>query len=127
MPEEPRTPPGLLLCDDLLFASRVTATARSLGLEVQIARTTVDLLERARCHQPGGIILDLAFPDLALTTLLHELRTACPGGVRVIAYGSHVDTDSLRAARQAGCDPVLPRSKFALELPEQLASWLCVP
>jgi hypothetical protein len=44
----------------------------------------------------------------------------------VVAYGSHVDTERLRAARSAGCDPVLPRSKFVEELPKALPQWLLV-
>jgi CheY-like chemotaxis protein len=127
MPEPPRTPSGLLLCDDLLFASRITGTARSLGLEVHVARTTDELLTLARRHRPQGVLLDLNCPGLVLATVLEELRSACPSGARVIAYGSHVDTETLRAARQAGCDPVLPRSKFVEELPHQLAPWLAAP
>jgi hypothetical protein len=41
----------------------------------------------------------------------------------VLAYGSHVDTDTLRAARAAGCDPVWPRSKFIEELATALPGW----
>ena len=33
-----------------------------------------------------------------------------------MAFGSHVDTEALAAARAAGCDPVMPRSKFTAEL-----------
>jgi len=35
-----------------------------------------------------------------------------------VAFGSHVDTEALAAARAAGCDPVMPRSKFSMELHE---------
>ena len=31
---------------------------------------------------------------------------------RVMGYGSHVEKELLQAARDAGCDPVLPRSQF---------------
>ena len=43
---------------------------------------------------------------------------------RMVAYGSHVDAAVLRAAREAGCDPVLPRSKFVEELPRALPEWM---
>jgi hypothetical protein len=42
---------------------------------------------------------------------------------RVVAYGSHVDTATLKAARASGCDPVLPRSKFVEDLPRELPRW----
>ncbi len=38
---------GLLLSDDLMFASRIAGTARALGLEVPQARTADALIELA--------------------------------------------------------------------------------
>jgi CheY-like chemotaxis protein len=124
MAEDTSRPPGLLLCDDLIFASRITGTARSLGWEVKTARSPDALVELAHRHSPGGVIVDLACPGLVLEDLLQRLRGGCATMPRVIAYGSHVDTEVLRAARAAGCDPVLPRSKFVEDLPQELPSWL---
>jgi hypothetical protein len=42
----------------------------------------------------------------------------------VAAFGSHVDTETLRAARAAGCNVVWPRSKFAEELEAALPAWV---
>ena len=44
--------------------------------------------------------------------------------VPTVAYGSHVDKDRLDAARAAGCDEVLPRSRFSSELPAWLRRYL---
>lgn len=115
--------PGLLLSDDLIFASRISGTASALGLTVQTARTAEALLALARRQAPGCVILDLANPGLALPDLLRGLRAACSPPPRVVAYGAHVDAAGLRAAREAGCDLVLPRSKFVEELPRQLPAW----
>ena len=49
---------------------------------------------------------------------------ALPHRPRVVAYASHVDTASLKAACDAGCDVVLPRSKFVADLPTALPEWL---
>jgi len=43
---------------------------------------------------------------------------------RVVAYGSHVDAAGLKAARDAGCDVVLPRSAFVEQLPVKLREWM---
>lgn len=116
-------PAGLLLNDDLLFASRITGEARALGLSVQAVRSLEQLFEQLRREPPSCLLLDLAFPGLDLSALFAQLReTKAPP--RVVAYGSHVDTESLRAAREAGCDPVLPRSKFVEMLPQALPEWL---
>ncbi len=116
---------GYLLSDDLIFTSRVTGTARDLGLSVVPARSAEVLLARAAGKAPRCVILDLANPGLAIEDLTRRLRE-CRPEMRVVAYGSHVDTATLRAAREAGCDPVLPRSKFVEELPKELPKWFSV-
>jgi len=114
---------GLILSDDLLFTSRITGTARDLGLTVTPARSADRLLEMARARPPACVIVDLSNPGLVLNDLMADLRTLSPVP-RVVAYGSHVDAETLKAARAAGCDPVLSRSKFVEELPTQLRIWL---
>lgn len=117
-------PSGLLLCDDLLFASRITGEARALGLSVKPARSLEQLLELTRSETPSCVLVDLAFPGLALPDLFRRLGDECRPLPRVVAYGAHVDADGLHAARSAGCDPVLPRSKFVEELSRMLPQWL---
>ncbi len=117
-------PHGLMLCDDLIFFSRVSGAARAAGLTVRMVRTPADLLATARVAAPGGVILDVHNPGLDLPGLLTELKAACEVMPRVTAYGSHVEAEVLRAARQAGCDRVLPRSQFVKELEGQIGSWL---
>jgi CheY-like chemotaxis protein len=115
---------GLLLSDDLMFASRITGTARSLGLTVKPARTVEVLENLAKQESPRCVILDLANPTLQVAELLGRLREFSPPMPRVVAYGSHVDAAGLKAARDAGCDVVLPRSAFVEQLPTQLSEWL---
>jgi CheY-like chemotaxis protein len=114
---------ALLLSDDLLFRSRITGTADALGLTVRTARTADELLRQAEQLQPTCVLVDLHNPGLAIADLVERLK--CQGsGPRIIAYGSHVDAAALRAAREAGCDRVLPRSQFVDELPQALPAWL---
>lgn len=117
-------PGGLMLCDDLIFYSRVAATARAAGLVVKQARTPAALLALAAADPPGGVILDLQSDGLDVPALLAGLRATCPAMPTTVAFGSHVEADTLRAARQAGCDRVLPRSKFVEELETDLSAWL---
>jgi len=117
-------PLGLLLSDDLIFTSRVTGTARDLGLTVTSARSADALVALAQRTPPTCLLLDLHNPGLDLPALLTRLTEVCPTMPRVVGYGSHVDTATLKAARAAGCDPVLPRSKFVEDLPTALAEWL---
>jgi len=114
---------AILLCDDLMFTSRITGTARDLGLLVTPARTPAAVLELAGRQTPRCVIVDIATAGRDLSNLVGLLNELSPPP-RVVAYGSHVDTASLQAARTAGCDPVLPRSKFVQVLPSELPRWL---
>lgn len=120
------TPHGLVLSDDLIFFSRIAGTARAWGLTVRRVKTPAELLTAVRAEPPRGVILDLHTPGLDVGRLLDELRSACPVMPRVVAYGSHVEADTLRAARRAGCDLVMPRSQFVAELEQSLGQWLDV-
>ena len=110
---------AILLSDDLIFTSRVAGTGRDLGVAVRTARNADAVLNLAKQQAPTCVIVDLSNPGLRTA----ELIAGLPNRPRVVAYGSHVDTDTLRAAREAGCDVVLPRSKFVEELPNSLSAW----
>src|SRR5262245_18550287 len=113
-----------VLCDDLMFSSRINGTARALGLQLKTARSP-DVLAALVQHQaPTCVLVDLANPGLVVEELMRVLREKCPTMPRVVAFGSHVDAATLHAARAAGCDPVLPRSKFVDELVGALAGWV---
>lgn len=103
---------GLLLADDLMWTSRITGTAQALGYKVLVARTREKLEELARQHQPVSVLFDLDCESVGLAEV-QQIQAAVHHPVRFAAYGSHVDVAALQAARQAGCDPVLPRSQMA--------------
>ena len=107
--------------------SRIAATAKAAGLAVRQARTPAELIALAGKDPPGGVILDLQNPGLDLPALLADCAPPARSMPRITAYGSHVEAESLRSAREAGCDLVLPRSKFVKELDGQIAEWLSVP
>ncbi|MEO2091219.1 MAG: response regulator [Gemmataceae bacterium] len=114
----------LIVCDDLMFTSKVTATARAHGLTTAIARTAADAGRKA--PPAGCVIVDLHLPELDLPQLLTDLRAGGSAAV-VIGFGSHVDVDTLKAARAAGCDRVMPRSQFVKELETKLPEWAAPP
>jgi CheY-like chemotaxis protein len=121
MPDQPH---GLLLCDDLLFTSRIAGTARALNVSMKTARSVDELRTLAQGQLPQGVILDLANPGLFISDLIAWLKDHCTPMPFVVGYGSHVDTATLKKAREAGCDVVLPRSKFVEDLPNKLLEWM---
>jgi DNA-binding NarL/FixJ family response regulator len=114
----------LLLSDDLLDASRILGAGRGHGVAVKWARDLGGLAALARQEAPRLVFVDLSYPGLSVSRLIEVLRAECPQMPRLVAYGPHVDAAGLRAARQAGCDVVLPRSAFVEQLPARLPEWL---
>ena len=113
----PDVPAGLLLSRDLIFTSKVTGTARALGHQVITAGNVAlvsALLER---WSPEVVFVDLSAGDLVVPTALLAYKALAPTSP-FVAFGAHVDTATLAAASAAGCDPVLPRSRFTAELPD---------
>lgn len=114
---------GFLLSDDLIFSSRITGTARAHGGTLTVFRDAEKLLDNPSAT-PVAIILDLHNATLDLPVFLAKLRENLLPIPMVIAYGSHVDAERLRAARADGCDLVLPRSAFVDRLETDLSKWL---
>jgi CheY-like chemotaxis protein len=125
--KETPVPCGLLLSDDMIFSSRIVGTARDLGLSIKAARSSEILLTLAREQSPRCVIVDLSNPGLVILELLQKLAGMCSPRPKVVAYGSHVDTETLKKAREAGCDIVWPRSKFVEELAKGLPEWILSP
>jgi hypothetical protein len=90
---------------DLMDRSKLSAAAPGTTF-VQNPRLLVEV-------EADVVVLDLSRPGVlaALPDLSH---------VRTIGFGSHVDVETLQAARDAGCDVVLARSAFFGGLPRVL-------
>jgi len=119
-------PTGYLLCDDLMWMSRVMGEAKELGCKIIPARTVEQLLKTITINGPMCVIIDLAQAQIGPDPkpIIDQLKAA--GITRFVAYGSHVETAQLALARAAGCQPTLARSKMAAELPALLPQWLSV-
>jgi hypothetical protein len=103
--------PILLLCRDLMFVSKVTATARALGVAVQVIRDVAPLPQ-----QGGRLLVDLNQPGAVEAA--SAWKTATAG--QVVGFVSHIDTETIDKARSAGLDQVLPRSRFTATLEQIL-------
>jgi hypothetical protein len=114
---EPDGPAGLLLSRDLIFTSKVTGTASALGHRVIVAGNVALVSAILAKWTPVVVFVDLASGDLISTPNLKAYREIAPSSTPFVAFGSHVDTQGLADASAAGCDPVMPRSRFTNELP----------
>lgn len=109
------------LVPDLIFATKIASTARSLGVQVANIRTLDQLTERLSSNHDALVLIDLEAADLDPIHAI-ELCKQSKHQPRTIAFGSHVRTDLIGAARRAGADEVLARSGFVGRLPSMLQS-----
>jgi DNA-binding NarL/FixJ family response regulator len=118
-----REPVGLLLCRDLIFLSKIKGTAETLGYRMVVAGDVAGAKAQIEACRPRVVIADLSAGPVAAPEAFSEyIRMAGPS-TRFVGFGSHVDTALLAAARAAGCQTVMPRSKFSAELPVLLKSY----
>jgi PleD family two-component response regulator len=112
----------LAIVDDLMFSSKIRTAAGQLGIPVAFARSKDAALAAIRESAPALVILDLNNPRTdPLGTVAALKADAATIAIRTVGYASHVQTDVIDAARQAGVDEVMARSAFTARLAEILS------
>lgn len=103
--------------DDMLFASKIRATAEQLNVEVSFERSADALLASAQETKPDLIIVDLQSQKFDAIALGKELKShADLREIPLMGFYSHVLAELQRAATEAGFDTVVPRSVFSRDL-----------
>jgi CheY-like chemotaxis protein len=105
----------LAVSTDLFFASRIRSAASAAACTLQF----VSSVETAGAQAARLALVDLD-AALDISTVIRTLKAS--GVESVVAFGPHLDTARRKAARQAGADRVLAKSKFVTELPHLLAT-----
>ena len=110
--------PIVILNRDLFFGVRLKQLGTDLGYSVVITSDAASFLDAMNRDEPVLGIIDInAKPDWALLA-------ASTHSVPIIAFGSHLDVDGLRAAKAAGVTRVISNGQFhrdAAELIERYA------
>ena len=102
------------LVDDLFFQAKMMETARHVGVELKTVTTGDQLVEEAQRNSSALLIVDLNARHGSIEAL--ERLRAQGNQLPVIAFLSHVQVELAERARAAGCQQVLPRSKFTQNL-----------
>ena len=112
----------LAAVEDLLFRSKISETASSLGIEAAFPRNPRRLLEALHESPPDLLVVDLNSARFEPLTLLRSVKSdEATVNVPTVGFLSHVQKDLAVAAREAGCDRVVARSAFTKDLPRILA------
>ena len=106
----------LAVVNDLFFSAKINEAAKRAGVTLKYVTSEKDLLEKAKAD-PALIILDLNFEAVRPIELIGKLKaTAELKHIGLLGYLSHVQTDLQKLAQEAGCDTVMPRSAFSMDL-----------
>lgn len=153
MTPTPRQPPLIVaFVADLFSAVRVENAARRLNYQVklveqvgQVSPQTEDepptrqlaehlvgpgavLLDWLTRWQPALIVVDLDNVGIPWREWVAMIKSS-PATRRIplICFGSHVDIESLKEAKERGADAALARSRFFANLPETIEKYARVP
>lgn len=104
----------IFVSKDLLFYSRVDASARAAGLHCRMVHS----LEAAQDIDPGHVrFLLFDLPHMAANDQSFADWLAMFDQAKSIAFGPHVERQLLDDAQTAGVDRVLTRNQFNSLLP----------
>ena len=108
--------------EDLLFRSKISETASTLGVEALFPRSPKKLMSEVQASPPDLLVLDLNSARFEPLKLLQHIKSdEASKDVPVIGFLSHVQKDLAVAAREFGCDRVMARSAFTKDLPQILS------
>lgn len=135
----------LAFVKDLNSSVRIESAAEKQGFEIKIIESADQIspaddhepkhqvaepiqgrngifLDKVTRWQPALIIFDLGNDSIPWSDWIAIVSSgSATRGMPLLCYGSHVDAETLKAAKQAGADQVVARSKFFTELPELIA------
>lgn len=112
--------PVLVMVEDLIFLSKIQQTAKLVNTAIEVV-LPANLIERLSQDPPSAVICDLNYrAGMAIEAIRELKRNPDLRGIPVIGFLSHVQSDLIASAREAGCDTVLARSAFSQQLPQIL-------
>jgi len=110
----------LAAVNDIFFSAKINGAVKRAGVTLKYVTTEKDLLEKAEAD-PVLIIFDLNFEAVRPIEAIRKVKgTDGLKHISLLGYVSHVQTELLRLAREAGCDAVMPRSAFSKNLTQIL-------
>ena len=111
----------LAVLDDLMFSSKIKTAANGLGVDLRFSRSVAGALETMRKNETTMVIFDLNNERIGPLAIVAAMKQdPALASIPTVGYASHVQTDVIEAARQAGVDEVMARSAFTAKLAEIL-------
>jgi len=107
-------PDVVLLCADLMLTSSVSGICQSAGVTNLCTSDTAAVLTLLEAEHCPRLLIDFSLPGLDIADFAGRL----PESVlkNAVAYGPHVHTAKIEAARRAGIGEVTSRGNFTARL-----------
>ena len=107
----------LALEKDLFFSVKMRDTLRHYDMEVKTVRNLQAFEESLNANSSSSfalVIVNTATNSVDWETAIRKARAA---GLKVLAFGSHMDLDARSKALEAGAERVVANSKFSSDMP----------
>jgi DNA-binding response OmpR family regulator len=107
----------LALEKDLFFSVKMRDTLLHYDMEVKSVRNLPAFEQNLATigeEQPALVIVNIATTGVDWETAIRQARTA---GLKVLAFGSHMDLEARAKALDAGAQRVVANSKFTSDMP----------
>jgi len=96
---------------DLFFRAKVLETAKSLSVDLAVARDADELLQQIRAEKPQLVLLDLQAAAMQPLDTLVALD-----GIPTVGFLAHELVELRDQALAAGCGEVLTKGQFSASL-----------
>jgi PleD family two-component response regulator len=111
----------IAILEDLMFISKIKTAASQLGVAVTFARSADAARGEMQKATPSMVILDLNSARTDPLGIVRSMKANAElASIPTVGFVSHVQTDVINLARQAGVDEVLARSAFTAQLADIL-------
>ncbi len=109
----------IAVVSDMIFATRITSTAAKVGAKCRTVNGLGALQNALESEDPTTVLVDMNCEGVSPVEAIRMVKSHCPSA-RVVAFFSHVQTELMEQATEAGADDVWPRSAFVQRLPKVL-------
>jgi CheY-like chemotaxis protein len=114
-------PRVLVLADDLIWQTRLTAILEGIGAHVNRPRGGAHEALTDRLADADGVVVDLTSRTYDAIAAIEQASAA---GLRVLAVGQHDDSALRKRALAAGAERVYAYRKLFEDGPATLVKWL---
>ena len=117
----------LALEKDLFFSVKMRDTLRHYDMEVKTVRNLPAFEESLKANSSSSFALAIVNTATNAVDWETAIRKARAAGLKVLAFGSHMDLEARSKALEAGAQRVVANSKFTSDMPSLVKRMLNEP